>query len=272
MAISIVNSIPYVLQGDGSSLTAAVQLGYVPTSVQFVSAFNTANGSNVPGVSVTATGAIMTVTFTSAPPVAPASPVTVVVNVLPALPVLTQGTTSMVDGIKFTYSVASGTIAGNVVTPSYAPIIGQIFQLQGSASKVVRITHFSLTGYSTGTNLSQVDLSMSRRSTTATGGTSSALAIGLLDTLDPAATAVATQYTAAPTVGTLVTNLRSESFTMPGSGNTSTQLLNLDMEFGDDPGAKTWTLRGTSDFFTVSLAGTLPSNPLISYFCQWTEE
>jgi hypothetical protein len=197
----------------------------------------------------------------------------VVVNVLPALPVLTQGTSSLVDGIKFTYSAASGTAAGNVVTPTFTPVIGQIFQLQGSASRVVRIVSFDFSGFSNTSDFKHVSISMSRRSTIAIGGASSTLTAGLLDSLDPAATAVATQYTAAPTVGTLVANLRSDNFTMPGlTGNTIAQLSDVDMEFGSDPGEKAWTLRGTSEFFTVSLAGTLPSSPLISYSCSWTEE
>jgi len=145
MAITVVNSATYVLQGDGVSTSVSFPLGLVPTSANFTSAFNTVTGANVASnvSSVSVTSGIMTVNFV----MAFSYVVTLVMNILPALPVLMQGTVSHVDGIKSTYYVSSGVLTGNISNPWITPVIGQIFQLQGSASKVVRLSRFEISGY-----------------------------------------------------------------------------------------------------------------------------
>jgi hypothetical protein len=176
-------------------------------------------------------------------------------------------TVSTTQGHQATYRVASGTVAANLVTPSFIPHAGVLFQIQGSATKVVNVLHFSLSA--SGASATYVDISMQRTSSAATGGTAVTPIVAKADTTDANATAVATYYTAAPTPGTFVANLLSERFFFPQAPYTSTY---LDFIFGDLPGTKAVTLRGTSDFFTVQLAGTVPTTPAMDFYCVWTEE
>ena len=266
MANTIVSALPYLIQGDGVSTTVAIQLGYTPTSVSFVNAFNNNTGANVSSniASVTASASIMTINFNAAFSYL----ASVFVNVLPALPVLTAGTTSVVDGIKFTYRTASGTVASNVVTPAFTPFVGQIFQLKGSASKVVRVINFEIAGRCT--TAGQVDFTVARRSTAATGGTAVTPNIDSADPVDPSATSVATYWTAAPTVGTIIGGpFQSVTISLP-DGKTAVPPYILD--FGDEPGSKAFVLRGVNDYFTVSIATITAAAPLISFWCEFTEE
>lgn len=269
MSNTIINAIPYVVQGDGASTSVTVVLGYAPTSAVFVNAFDTNTGqsttANVSSISLS--GAILTINFVAAF----SNLTTVVVNVLPALPVLTTGTNSNVDGIKFTYRAASGTIAGNTITPNFTPVIGQLFQLQGSATKTVRIINFALSGKTGPGNGGEINCAMARRSTAATGGTAITPIVAALDPVDPAATAIAKYWTAAPTEGTIVGGpIQSLTICIPSDANTA--VIPYEMDFGDEPGAKAFVLRGVNDFFTVSIANDSVTNPSINFWCEWTEE
>jgi hypothetical protein len=267
MANTIVNAIPYTIQGDGVSTTVSIQLGYAPTTAVFVNAFNANTGASVTSnvASISLSASILTINFNAGFSYL----ATVFVNVLPALPVLTTGTNSNVDGIKFTYRVATGTIAANVVTPDITPFVGQIFQIQGSATKTIRIINFEISGRAT--TAGGLDFSVARRSTAASGGTPVTPTISIVDPVDPAATAVATYYTAAPTVGTIVGGPFQDNTIFLCDGKTAVPPYLLD--FGDEPGAKAFVLRGTSDFFTVSISAIIAVGaPLINFWCEWTEE
>jgi len=73
----------YILQGDGVSTSATINLGYAPTSISFVQAFQAAfSGGDVSSnvLSVTLLGSVATVNF-----VAPFSyPVTILLNESPS--------------------------------------------------------------------------------------------------------------------------------------------------------------------------------------------
>jgi hypothetical protein len=45
-----------------------------------------------------------------------------------------------------------------------------------------------------------------------------------------------------------------------------------DLDFGDEPGAKAFVLRGVNDFFTVSITNIVGTSPLLNFWCEWTEE
>jgi hypothetical protein len=83
MANTVVNTVPFVIQGDNVSTSVNIVLAYAPTSTTFISAFNTNSGVSVSAniLSVTATGAILTVNFVAAFSYS----VTVLVSILPAL-------------------------------------------------------------------------------------------------------------------------------------------------------------------------------------------
>ena len=182
----------------------------------------------------------------------------------PLQPVLS----SPIDGRRTTYRAASGTVTTNVVTPSFTPVIGILFQLEGSSTKTIRIIRFVVNGSAAA--IGTIDVAIQRRSSAASGGTAVTPTIAVLDGNDAAATAVATYYTAAPTAGTFVSNYVSERLLLQAAPTVVPS--HTEFYFGNTPGAKAFVLRGTGDYFTVSLAGTLPATPVMDFWCEWTEE
>jgi len=175
------------------------------------------------------------------------------------------------DGGRVTYRVASGTVASNVVTPTFTPATGVLFQLQGSASKTIRITRFVFTVSATAAGAA--DLTVTRRTSATTGGTTVTPTIMREDTNDAAATAVATYWTssAGVTLGTITggpyfaERIMSESSSSAGGHR-------IDVPFGNNPGGKAFVLRGTGDYFTVALTAFAGTAPIAEFWCEWTEE
>src|SRR6266480_1613673 len=89
------------------------------------------------------------------------------------------------------------------VTPGAAPT--DIITLAGSGTKTIHVTQVRITIESTTSGVA--DVLLVRRSSAASGGTSTTPTIAKLATANAAATAVCTVYTANPTTGTLVANL-----------------------------------------------------------------
>jgi hypothetical protein len=91
------------------------------------------------------------------------------------------------------------------------------------------------------------------------------------DTNDAAATAVATYYTAAPTAGAIsggpYISERCISASASAMGGHR-----IDWTFGDKPGARAFVLRGTGDYFTVSLGTIAGTAPVADFWAEWTEE
>lgn len=182
-------------------------------------------------------------------------------------PVTTVIATS-IDGRRTTYRASSGTVATNVVTPAFTPVLGVMFQLQGSATKTIRVLRFNFTV--SGATNTFLDLTAVRTSTAATGGTAVTPTIAKLDSNDIAATAVATYYTVAPTPGTFVGNYSSTRILVPSTTIPTSGVF--EMDFGNFPGGKGFVLNSASDYFTIQLAGTLPTTPTMDFWCEWTEE
>jgi hypothetical protein len=271
--ITTINPVPFGLLGDGVSTSVVVQVGVVATSVKLIEAHQALNGVDVTSniASVTYAGSLVTVNF-----VAPwTGPITVVLNITPSSPVLIQGAVSHVDGINSTYYASSGTPSGNTVISWVTPKIGQILQIKGSATKTVRVVRFNISGYCSGSSVGIIGVTVARRSTSASGGGPVILVDSPSDpTIDPAATAVATYYTSAPTVGALVDGYqRSDTLVLPGtSGSGQVSAVPLVFDFGFAPGAKSSVLRGVNDYLTVTLSGVLPSVSYIAFWLEWIEE
>jgi hypothetical protein len=163
-----------------------------------------------------------------------------------------------IEGRKATFGVGAAQF-----TPAATPT--DFLVIQGSASKTVRIVRIILGAVATAAG--QVPVSISRRSTANTGGTSAGLTPGKYDTNSAASTAVFTRYTANPTaLGTSVAGLGTFSVACPLSGG------NTILDFGSRPGGCI-VLRGTADFIVLNGSGaTLPTGTAFSITVEFTEE
>ncbi len=165
---------------------------------------------------------------------------------------------SQTDLNKPTYSATNIFTAANLAT--------DIFTLTGSATKTIRVSRITISG--TRTTATATALFLLKRSTANTGGTSTTLTGVPHDSQNAAATAVARSYTANPTLGTLVGNIKTLQLYMP----TTTGVVGENtIEWGKRPG-QTIVLRGTGQVLSVNLNGVTVAGNSFSISIEWTEE
>jgi hypothetical protein len=168
-------------------------------------------------------------------------------------------TSAPLDGSKASYSMAA--------TVTLAATATDVFTITGSASKTIRITQIQVSGIAT-TAISPIVV-LAKRSTANTAGTSTAMTAVPHDSSSAAATATGLAYTANPTLGNLVGNIRSDRIVFPlttvaGSGPQI-------WTFGERP-SQAIVLRGTSQVLAVNLSSTTVTGGSISCDIEWTEE
>jgi hypothetical protein len=159
---------------------------------------------------------------------------------------------------------------GQIATFSIAPnafAVGtggsDVFQLQGSATKIIRVRRIILVG--TAGAGSSVTVTLTRRSTADTGGTAVTPAIASMDTNNASATAVATTFnTMSPTQGTVTYPIQRQLVYFPATGFQADVMR---WEYGT-ANEQPITLRGTSDY--VGLFVNAPSTIVLTVI--WTEE
>jgi hypothetical protein len=152
-----------------------------------------------------------------------------------------------------TYSAAiSGLVPAAAAT--------DLFCVQGSATKTIVLKKARLSGTSTGTTVTTILLV--KRSTANTGGTATNPTVVPHDSANPAPTAVIAAYTANPTTGTLVGNIRSFTYTMISpTANIVADIRELDFGIEEDQGI---VLRGTTEEVCFNLAGASISSGLFN--------
>lgn len=166
------------------------------------------------------------------------------------------------EGQKATYRAA----AVGLATAASAT---DVFIINGSASKTIRVTRVWVGG-TIATTAAYVDISLIKRSTANTGGTSSATAVVPLDSAYAAGTAVVLQYTANPTTGTAVGPIAACRYAAALTGTEALE-VNYEFKFGDDNGSAC-VLRGTAQGLAVSF-NTGPANAgTFDIWVEWTEE
>jgi len=167
------------------------------------------------------------------------------------------------EGRRATYGAATGATA--------TAGTGVVLQIQGSATKTVRVTRIHVDGFAA--TAAQATFKLQRTSVGATAGTSAALTSGKLDTNNAAATAVVTHWTATGgTTGTTVGGplisdsawLQSSTFVASTSNEAS-----VEWSFNQFGSAQLCVLRGTADFMTLTCSGTLAASQV---WIEWTEE
>jgi len=174
---------------------------------------------------------------------------------------LSYSIASPIDGYKATYAAASAPFTA-------AATATDIFTITGSATKTIRVTRIEITGTQT-TGLNQ-NILLLKRSTADTAGTSAAVTAVPQDTNNPAATATVLSYTANPTLGTLVGNIRADKYLIPAPG-TLTGNPPLIWTFGDRP-EQALLLRGTAQVLAVNLNGATLAGNSFTISVSWTEE
>lgn len=162
------------------------------------------------------------------------------------------------ESSKATFSVAS---VGIVPVASAT----DVFILNGSGTKTIRVLQVHISGVC-GSAVS-VDVSLVRRSTANSGGTSATPTVTTFDTNNAAGTAVALSYTANPTTGTLVGAIRSAKLNL---GLTSAA-GSITWDFSTR-NSQAVVLRGTAQGLAVNLNGVSITSGLLDIFVEYTEE
>lgn len=159
---------------------------------------------------------------------------------------------------KITYAAAA------TFTVAASPT--DIFTLTGSATKTIRVVRLTINGTNTGNT--NIVTAVTKRSTANSGGTSTTPAAVPLDSNSAAGTAVARAYTANPTLGTAVGDIRIDSAFFPtlASSNAGTDVI---YEFWDAAPI----LRGTAEVLAINLKGTaITGTTVVAIDVTWTEE
>lgn len=169
----------------------------------------------------------------------------------------------LTEGQKTTYSAS-------VLKLAVATGANVIWTLTGSATKTIRVTRIEISG-TCATTAKDINFFIAKYSTAATGGTAgTAPTIAPHDSSSSAATAAIAVYTADPTAGTSVGNIRTGNLFMAvTAGTTSTGLYVAD--FGTRP-AQSLVLRGATQQIGISLNGENTATSVIDIFVEFTEE
>jgi hypothetical protein len=144
--------------------------------------------------------------------------------------------------------------------------------LAGSATKTIKVFNV---GYSaTQTTQDFQNVTLVKRSTANSGGTSAAMTAVSYDSQDGAATATALRYTANPTTGTLVGSFRPSKVLIPLDvpDRSATAQMEKLWTFGTANDQKALYLRGTGEVLAINQAGVTFAGNSTSCFFEWTEE
>lgn len=163
---------------------------------------------------------------------------------------------------KNTYSSA--------VSAFVSPLLAtDIFTVQGSATKTIKITSIIISGTTTAGSGLSVSCTLVRRSTANTGGVTATPAIVPHDSTSPAATAIVRNYTSnATALGTSIGNIAAERITINTAGAINNNIY-YEYQTRFDQGI---VLRGTSEFLCINFGGITITGPLISISIEFTEE
>lgn len=165
------------------------------------------------------------------------------------------------EGKRKTYRVA---ITGLVNAASATDIV----YINGSATKTVRITRIIVGGRATAA--ASADVRLIKRSATDTAGTCTASTIVPVLSTSAAATAVVSQCTANPTVGTAIGDVAVKQ-TFFGNLTTGQPGADADFTFGTG-GGQPLTLVSAAETVGISLNAVTYSGGLIDVVIEFTEE
>lgn len=163
---------------------------------------------------------------------------------------------------KTTYSAAI-----NSLTPPATPT--DMVTITGSATKTVKILRIELSTTQTTAGINTFFLV--KRSTANSAGTSSAGTAVPHDSTNAAATATVLAYTANPTLGSAIGNVRATKVLTPAPASLATAVQVW--EFDGVSGGQPVVLNGTSQVLALNFNGAaLPTGLNVNCTITWTEE
>lgn len=148
-----------------------------------------------------------------------------------------------------------------------------IFTIIGSATKTVYVHKVAVSG--TRTAHAHDIVILNKRSTANTGGTSTTRTAVPHDSLNAAATAVVRAFTANPTLGTLIGNIKTARVSFPvqtpsnAQGNGGPHVV-WEWQAGQD--GQPLVLRGVAQQVALNLNGVSIAGGLINISIEWSEE
>ena len=151
---------------------------------------------------------------------------------------------------------------------SLAATASDFWTITGSATCTIYVMVIDLT--STQTTFAQEEVSLIRRSTVDSGGSSTALTAVPHDTTNPAATATVNMYTANPTLGTAVGNVTVQQILVPATnsqGGNSSPFSFVPRDLAVQP----LVLRGTSEQLALSYEGATVAGEIMRVTARWRE-
>jgi hypothetical protein len=159
---------------------------------------------------------------------------------------------SALDTVYTLHGVAP-TYSANIAGLTPAASATDFFTLTGSATKTVKVLSASCWGTSTANAVSSV--TALKRSTANTGGTATNPTKTPHDSLNAAATATVAAYTANPTTGTLVGNLKTGPLTTVAPASTTVSPQHGAWTFETPGDMQSTVLRGTGEVFALNGGG-----------------
>jgi hypothetical protein len=166
---------------------------------------------------------------------------------------------SLVEGDLPTYSASLAGVAGLAGTDNVI--------ITGSATAVIRITRWSISGFCTAG--SDVTINLVKRSNANTGGTTGNASAQTHDSTSAAASTFAQTYIVAATTLGLSTGtpVRTASVFLPAANSAPGYVQSWD--FGSGP-RQTIVLRGVAQSLCMNLL-TAPAGTLLNVDIEWTE-
>jgi len=141
-----------------------------------------------------------------------------------------------------------------------------IFAIKGSDTATIRVLKIVIMG--TATAAGMADILGIKRSTANTGGTSATATNVPYDSNDAAATATVQSWTANPTLGTAVGNIRANKYIMPAATNPTIIAPELSWKFEH---GKPLYLRGSNEQLAVNLNGQTITGGSYNIAVEWEE-
>lgn len=140
--------------------------------------------------------------------------------------------------------------------------------ISGSATKTIRIKRIQISG--TDATAQTVAVTVVKRSTVNSGGTSTAPTIGALDSTNAAATAAVKAYTVAPTPGTAVATLRAQSIALPAAATAVSPAVTWAFDPSDM--SQEIVLRGVAESACLNFpAAFTTAGPTVNVDLTWSE-
>lgn len=174
--------------------------------------------------------------------------------------------TAVVPSVN-TVSNKAATYRASITTIAIVSSPTDIFRLSGSATKTVYVKKITISGYKT--NAGSLIVSLFKRSTANSDGTTVALTEHPLDSGDATATAAAVAITGNMTVGTgvIIGAQRTEWY----AANMTSGIAPLVWEFGGFDPSRYLVLRGVAQGVTLNLNGVTQTGGVASVEVEWME-